>query len=70
MLLPRSLSGRAKEIPGAGDLRRKPDLTDDAIKAATDAFRTDEGAKPSAFQSGHRIGVGKDLAMHRQARSC
>jgi len=49
VLLPRSLSGRAKEIPGAGDLRRKPDLTDDAIKAATDAFRTDEGAKPSAF---------------------
>ena len=58
----------AKEIPSVGDLRRKSEVTDDEIKAATDAFLKDEGAKPFAFKSGHRIDVGKAIDMHPQAK--
>ena len=58
----------AKEILSVGDLRRKSEVTDDEIKAATDAFLKDEGAKPLAFKSGHRIDVGKAIDMHPQAK--
>ena len=57
-----------KEIPSVGDLRRKSEVTDDKIEAATDAFLKDEGAKPFAFKSGHRIDVGKAIEMHPQAK--
>ncbi|GJE15123.1 hypothetical protein FOHLNKBM_6201 [Methylobacterium longum] len=58
----------AKEIPSVGDLRRKSEVTDDEIQAATNAFLKDEGAKPFAFKSGHRIDVGKAIDMHPQAK--
>ena len=58
----------AREIPSVGDLRRKSEVTDDEIKAAADAFLKDEGAKPFAFKSGHRIDVGKAIDMHPQAK--
>ena len=58
----------AREIPSVGDLRRKSEVTDEEIKAAADAFLKDEGAKPFAFKSGHRIDVGKAIDMHPQAK--
>ena len=58
----------AKEIPSVGDLRRKPDVTGDEVRAATDVFLTDEGAKPFVFKSGHRVDVVKALDMPPQAK--
>ena len=58
----------AREIPSVGDLRRKSEVSDAEIQAATDAFLKDEGAKPFAFKSGHRIDVGKAIDMHPQAK--
>jgi len=58
----------AKEIPSVGDLRRKSEVTDDEIEAATDAFLKDENAKPFAFKSGHTIDVAKAIEMHPQAK--
>ena len=57
-----------KEIPSVGDLRRKSEITDAEIQEATDAFLKDEGAKPFAFKSSHRIDVGKAIDMHPQAK--
>ena len=57
----------AKEIPSVGDLRRKAEITDDEIQAATAAFLKDEGAPPSAFKPGHRIDVARAIEMHPQA---
>ena len=58
----------AKEIPSVGDLRRKSEVTDDEIEAATAAYLKDEGAKPFAFKSGHTIDVAKAIEMHPQAK--
>jgi hypothetical protein len=58
----------AKEIPSVGDLRRKSEVTDDEIEAATAAYLKDENAKPFAFNSGHTIDVAKAIEMHPQAK--
>ncbi|MEG9526825.1 MAG: hypothetical protein MIL41_13815 [Hyphomicrobiales bacterium] len=58
----------AKEIPSVGDLRRKSEVTDDEIEAATTAYLADESAKPYAFKSGHTIDVAKAIEMHPQAK--
>jgi hypothetical protein len=58
----------AKEIPSVGDLRRKSEVTDDEIAAATAAYLADENAKPFAFKSGHIIDVAKVIEMHPQAK--
>ena len=58
----------AKEIPSVGDLRRKSEVTDDEIEAATTAYMKDENAKPFSFKSGHRIDVAKAIEMHPQAK--
>jgi phosphoenolpyruvate-protein kinase (PTS system EI component) len=58
----------AKEIPSVGDLRRKSEVTDDEIQAATDAYLKDWGAEPFAFKSGHTIDVAKAIEMHPQAK--
>ena len=57
----------AKEIPSVGDLRRKAEISDDEIQAATAAFLKDEGAPPFTFKSGHRIDVARAIEMHPQA---
>lgn len=58
----------AKEIPSVGDLRRKSEVMDDEIEAATTAYLEDENAKPFAFKSGHRVDVAKAIEMHPQAK--
>ena len=58
----------AKEIPSVGDLRRKSEVSDAEIEAATAAYLKDEGAPPFAFKSGHTIDVAKAIEMHPQAR--
>ena len=58
----------AREIPSVGDLRRKSEVTDDEIEAATDAYLKDEDAEPFVFESGHRVDVAKAIEMHPQAR--
>ena len=58
----------AREIPSIGDLRRKPEITDAEIEAATETYMKDEGAPPFAFLSGHRIDVGRTIDMHPQAK--
>lgn len=58
----------AKEIPSVGDLRRKSEVSDDEIEAATAAYLKDESAKPFAFKSGHTIDVAKAIEMHPQAK--
>ncbi len=59
----------AKEIPGVGDLRRKSEVSDDGIEAATAAYLADESAKPFAFRSGHTVDVAKAIEMHPQAKA-
>lgn len=44
-----SLSNMAKEIPSAGDLPRRSEITDAEIQAVAEAYLRDEGAKPLAF---------------------
>ena len=58
----------AKEIPSVGDLRRKAEITDEEIEAATTAYLKDEDAKPFAFKSGHTVDVAKAIEMHPQAK--
>lgn len=58
----------AKEIPGVGDLRRKSEVSDAEIEAATAAYLKDGNAEPFVFKSGHRIAVSKAIEMHPQAR--
>lgn len=58
----------AKEIPSVGDLRRKAEITDEEIEAATTAYLKDENAKPFAFKSGHTVDVAKAIEMHPQAK--
>lgn len=58
----------AKEIPSVGDLRRKSEVTDEEIEAATAAYLKDEAAKPFAFKSGHTVDVAKAIEMHPQAK--
>ena len=58
----------AKEIPSVGDLRRKSEVTDDEIEAATAAYMKNEGAEPFVFKSGHTIDVAKAIEMHPQAK--
>ncbi|MCJ2099671.1 hypothetical protein [Methylobacterium sp. E-046] len=43
-------------------------MTDDEVQTATATYLKDEGAKPFAFKSGHRIDVGKAIDMHLQAK--
>ncbi|MCJ2015833.1 hypothetical protein MKK84_00060 [Methylobacterium sp. E-065] len=59
----------AKEIPSVGDLRRKSEVSDEEIEAATAAYLTDESAPPFAFKSGHTIDVAKAIEMHPQAKA-
>lgn len=59
----------AKEIPSVGDLRRKSEVSDNEIEAATAAYLADEGVKPFAFKSGHTIDVAKAIEMHPQAKA-
>ncbi|WP_342106246.1 hypothetical protein [Methylobacterium sp. SI9] len=59
----------AKEIPSVGDLRRKSEVSDEEIEAATAAYLADESAKPFAFKYGHTIDVAKAIEMHPQARA-
>ena len=59
----------AKKIPSVGDLRRKSEVSDAEIEAATAAYLKDEGAKPFAFKSGHTIDVVKAIEMHPQAKT-
>ncbi|WP_267359347.1 MULTISPECIES: hypothetical protein [unclassified Methylobacterium] len=58
----------AKEIPSVGDLRRKSEVTDDEIQAATNAYLKDEKAGPFAFKSGHTIDVATAIEHHPQAK--
>jgi phosphoenolpyruvate-protein kinase (PTS system EI component) len=58
----------AKEIPSVGDLRRKSEITDAEIEAATVAYLKDENAEPFVFKSGHRVDVAKAIEMHPQAK--
>lgn len=58
----------ANEIPSVGDLRRKSEVTDEQIGAATAAYLKDEGTPPFAFRSGHRVGVAKAIEMQPQAK--
>jgi phosphoenolpyruvate-protein kinase (PTS system EI component) len=58
----------AKEIPSVGDLRRKSEVTDDEIEAATAAYLKDENAEPFVFKSGHRVDMAKAIEMHPQAK--
>jgi phosphoenolpyruvate-protein kinase (PTS system EI component) len=58
----------AKEIPSVGDLRRKSEVTDDEIDAATAAYLKNENAEPFVFKSGHRVDVAKAIEMHPQAK--
>jgi len=58
----------AKEIPSVGDLRRKSEVSDDEMEAATAAYLKDDGAPPFAFKSGHTIDVAKAIEMHPQAK--
>ncbi len=44
---PRYRLGMAKEIPSVGDLRRKSEITDAEIEAATAAFLADRVHRPS-----------------------
>ncbi|MCJ2084847.1 hypothetical protein MKK88_02415 [Methylobacterium sp. E-005] len=58
----------AKEIPSVADLRRKSEVSDEEIEAATAAYLANESAKPFAFKSGHTIDVAKAIEMHPQAK--
>jgi hypothetical protein len=58
----------AREIPSVGDLRRKSEVTDEEIEAATAAYLKDENAKPFKFKSGHTIDVAKAIEQHPQAK--
>jgi len=60
-------NGRA--IPGAGDLCRKSEVTDEEIKQATEADLKDETAKPFAFKSGHTVDMAKAIETHPQAKT-
>ncbi|MDP4006930.1 hypothetical protein [Methylobacterium sp. NEAU K] len=51
----------AKEIPSVGDLRRKSEITDAEIVAATVACLQDENTEPFASKSGHRVDVAKAI---------
>ena len=59
----------AREIPSVGDLRRKAEVSDEEIEAATAAYLKDEGAAPFAFRSGHRIDVARAIKMHPEAKA-
>ena len=59
----------AKDIPSVGDLRRKSEVSDAEIEAATAAYLKDEGAEPFVFKSGHTIDVVKAIEMHPQAKT-
>lgn len=58
----------AKETPSVGDLRRRSELADDEIEAATAAYLKDGNAKPFAFESGHTVDVAKAIGMRSQAK--
>ncbi|MCJ2065215.1 hypothetical protein MKK63_21215 [Methylobacterium sp. J-088] len=58
----------AKEIPNISDLRRKPEVMDEAIEAATTAYLKDDNTEPFAFKSGHTVDVSKAIEMHPQAK--
>jgi phosphoenolpyruvate-protein kinase (PTS system EI component) len=59
----------AKEIPSVGDLRRKSEVSDEEIEAATAAYLKDGNAEPFAFKSGHTIDVAKAIEMYPQAKN-
>ena len=59
----------AKEIPSVGDLRRKSEVSDEEIEAATTAYLKDESTPPFAFKSGHTVDVAKAIEMHPQAKA-
>ena len=49
-------------------LRRKSELVDDEMKAATAAYIVDEGTKPFAFEAGYIIDVATAIEMHSPAK--
>lgn len=55
-------------IPSVGDLRRKSEITDSEIAAASDAYLKDAATGPFAFKSGHTIDVAKAIEAHPQAK--
>lgn len=59
----------AKEIPSVGDLRRKSEVSDAEIEAATVAYLKNENAVPFVFKSGHRVDVAKAIEMHLRAKN-
>ena len=65
---PRYSFEMAEEIPSVGGLRRKSEITDAEIEAATDAYLKDEAAPPFAFSTGHKVDVAKAINMHPQAK--
>ncbi|WP_267361065.1 hypothetical protein [Methylobacterium sp. GC_Met_3] len=65
---PPYLPAMANEIPSVGDMRRKSEVPDSEIEAASAAYLADEAAKPFAFKSGHTIDVAKAIEMHPQAK--
>jgi len=58
----------AKEIPSVADRRRKSEVADDEIEAATAAYLADESAPPFAFKSGHTIDIAKAIEMQPHAK--
>lgn len=58
----------AKKIPSVGDLRRKSEVMDDEIAAATAAYLKDGNTESFVFRSGHRIDVAEAIEMHPQAK--
>ncbi len=66
---PRYSFEMAEEIPSVGGLRRKSEITDAEIEAATDAYLKDEAAPPFAFSTGHKVDVAKASTCTRRRRS-
>jgi len=57
-----------KAIPSVAELRRKSEVSDDEIEAATAAYLADEAAEPFTFKSGHTVDVAKAIEQHPQAK--
>jgi hypothetical protein len=59
----------ANAISSVADRRRKSEVSDEEIEAATVAYLADESANRFAFKSGHTIDVAKAIEMHPQAKA-
>ena len=58
----------ADGIPDVDDLRRKSEVSDDGIEAATAAYLADQDAKAFALESCPMIDVATAIEMHPKAR--